>query len=140
MQIRITDEATRRALLAAVWTHAARTVSETIYDMLHFEAHASLQRTGPSQVAYFTEVGDDVALLHATFHAAEKLQTVQLGEEIEIALTPADLADGLSSCAAHIAEDEAFWRASQDERDRALATFDEAQRLLREMQPEAVAS
>ena len=138
MQITITNEGTRRALLSAVWTHAGHAIPENLYDSFHFEAHASLERTGASELAWFSEVGREVALLRTTFDAADKLQTTQLGDEIEIALTPANLADGLSSCAAGIAEDETFWVASTAERERALATFDEAQRLIRDIQAESV--
>jgi hypothetical protein len=122
--ITVSDEATRRALLGAVWEHAALEVNEELYNPFQAEAEAALERTGPSQIPWFSEVGDQVALLRATFDAAELLQTAQIGDVIEIALSLSALAKGLSQSSGRIVEDEVFWSASPDVRERRVATFD----------------
>lgn len=137
--ITIRDEGTRRAIMYAVWDHAANNIGETFYDVLHFEAIAAFESTGPVPVPSFSEVSDEVLLLRSTLDAAERLQTAAVGSPITFDMPATAVAESLENCLARISEDEDFWKATRDARDRALATFDAAQQLLRELDVEAPA-
>jgi len=134
VDVTITDEGTRRALLFAVWERAASEIGEAFYDALHIEARETLvEQTGPSQIPWFRSVADEVELLRSTFDAAGALQTAALGDEITIDMPAAAMTNGLSGCVASLAENESFWLLPRDERERALDTFDAAQKLLRQV-------
>lgn len=136
--ITIADEGTRRAMMYAVWDHAANNIGETFYDALHFEASSALERTGPVANPWFNDVADEVLLLRSTIDAAERLQTAAVGDTVTVDICRLQhwrlgLRDCLERIAGDEGLDEGFWAAAPDERDRALATFDAAQELLRQV-------
>jgi hypothetical protein len=137
--ITLGSEGKRRALLFAVWERAANEIGQCFYDGLHLEARASLGVVGSAANSWFREVPDEMALMTSTMDAARALQTAPLDEAIDLEMPIAALVGGLTQCAEHIAENEKFWLLPDDERQRALDTFDAAQVLIHDFDREAVA-
>jgi hypothetical protein len=139
MQLKIHDEAERRAVLFALWRRAAAEIGERFHDELHREAEAALS-SSPDDVAGIL-VTRDVTLLAAILLSVEEVREAPVGATVGLSMSADALRDALEQCTATISEDEAFWSATRASRERMLANHDAAIRVAsRLLTAEAVAA
>lgn len=133
--ITIQDEATRRALLFALWKRACRAaeaaggINEVAYTC------ACVAAGLPSDADQSAEFDRALATITAARNAVDTVRATAVGDEVAIA--EEGLAEGLDDVRRAIADYEGL--AALTERDLLLAVHDAAARLLDELHVEAVA-
>jgi hypothetical protein len=139
----VIDDASREALVFALWNHASRETDGAVYDKFEQLGDESirlpsLQPEQRSQAA--REAIEVLATLRAIEAAVDAVRAAEPGESITVALSAAAVAKGLRSCCAAI-EMEPLYELPPDERDRLVGLRDAGLRLIVELrQPvEAVA-
>jgi hypothetical protein len=128
MQITIHDEASRRAVLYAIWSRAARGIGERdFYDQLCEEAESAIN---PCNDAPSVLITNGVTLLTATLLDVEGVRAAPVGTRVQLSMSSEALRDVLDRCIARIEEIENdFWRAPPESRNVFVATHDAAVRL-----------